>query len=228
LHPAQALLNNFREPQGNFLDAQEALRHNRTPKDELTTVVLTDYVKAFEMINPRWIQAVLRARQAPLWLTKLAAYLLDIRHVTPKIAGLMLDAIAVTQGVDMGNAISPWFFCIGMDPLIRLLNAIPKVIANRAYMDDNQNWGHGTEWMYTAQHTCDKFTPAGLVIAPHTCCLFWPASWGPTPPAYNNPNHPPPKEAHPGSGQPVKQSTSSPPRPDFMPRVLTPSSPNSD
>jgi hypothetical protein len=109
LHPAQALLNTFREPQGNFSTMQDFLFHRHTHVH--LGVLLTDLQKAFEYVHPIWIQQVLIARQAPLWLLKYAEYTLFGRSCKPKIAGYKLKPICLQVGVDMGSAISPLFFC---------------------------------------------------------------------------------------------------------------------
>ena len=83
LHPSQALLNSFREPQANFSDVQQALHSKPGTKGDLTAVLLTDFVKAFEMINPNWIMEVLRARNAPTWLIAYVKFVLFKRKVTP-------------------------------------------------------------------------------------------------------------------------------------------------
>ena len=51
LHPAQALLNDFREPQCNFLDIQNLL-DLLTDGKRLTGALLTDLEKAFEYVHP--------------------------------------------------------------------------------------------------------------------------------------------------------------------------------
>ena len=70
LHPSQALLNHFREPQGNFIDVQAFLADacRRAGRGSSAGVLDADFMKAFEFVNPQWILAVLRARRAPLWL----------------------------------------------------------------------------------------------------------------------------------------------------------------
>ena len=174
LHPSQALLNDFREPQGNFMDAHKALRQRHDSKAPLTTVALTDYMKAFEIVNPQWILAVLQARRAPLWLLAYARFVLNGRKVYPKIQGKLLHAIFVVVGVDMGSAISPLFFCLAMDPLLVALNRIPRVLGVRAYMDDNQIWGTDLAWLRQFQHRSDELRTAGLIINQHQCCLLTP------------------------------------------------------
>ena len=48
LHPAQALLNYFKEPQANYAQMQ----HYLELKDAQYTVTLSDFAKAFERMNP--------------------------------------------------------------------------------------------------------------------------------------------------------------------------------
>ena len=61
LHPAQALLNTFREPQANFLTVQQFLDNTDVPG----SVLLSDLAKAFERVNPHWIMHVLFALRVP-------------------------------------------------------------------------------------------------------------------------------------------------------------------
>ena len=58
LHPAQALLNIFREPQYNYLEVQDFLNCSH----EERAVLLSDLAKAFERVNPHWIIHVLMCR----------------------------------------------------------------------------------------------------------------------------------------------------------------------
>ena len=120
LHPAQALLNDFREPQGNFLDIQNLL-DLVTNGRRLTGALLTDLEKTFEYVHPDWIIAVLQHRTAPLWLIAYVRYTLYGRVSRPKIKGKVLPSLFLKVGVDMGSALSPLFFCLALDPLIRRL-----------------------------------------------------------------------------------------------------------
>ena len=81
-------------------------------------VLVTDFMKACEFVNPQWILAVLRARQAPLWLYIYVQYTLFGRIVTPKIRNRILPGLFVLTGVDMGSAMSPLLFCLALDPLL--------------------------------------------------------------------------------------------------------------
>ena len=56
MHPAQALLADFKEAQGNFVLSQQTLIEAFRNKDtRLHEVLLTDTSKAFERIHPHWI-----------------------------------------------------------------------------------------------------------------------------------------------------------------------------
>jgi hypothetical protein len=92
LHPSQALLNHFREPQGNFIDVQAFLADacRRAGRGSAAGVLVTDFMKAFEFVNPQWILAVLRARRAPLWL-----YIYIYMFNTPSLVGLSLLRSAI-------------------------------------------------------------------------------------------------------------------------------------
>ena len=64
LHPAQALLNLFREPQYNYLEVQDFLNSSH----EERAVLLSDLAKAFERVNPHWIIHVLICRGVSYWV----------------------------------------------------------------------------------------------------------------------------------------------------------------
>ena len=64
LHPAQALLNAFKEPQGNFMEMQNWLFKNARTGQAIG-VLLTDMIKAFEIINLIFVMKVLACMQAP-------------------------------------------------------------------------------------------------------------------------------------------------------------------
>ena len=57
LHPVQALLNHFKEPQANYAQMQ----HYLELKDAQFSVMLSDFAKAFERVNP-WVLQCLAAR----------------------------------------------------------------------------------------------------------------------------------------------------------------------
>ena len=122
LHPSQTLLNDFKEPQGNILDALDHL--SQTRNNPFRAVMATDCVKGFEIINPYWILEVLRARRAPRWLVTYTKYLLFGRRAIAKIQGKLVDPIPLHSGVDMGNAYSVLLFCLAIDPYIVLQNKI--------------------------------------------------------------------------------------------------------
>jgi hypothetical protein len=171
LHPAQALLNDFREPQGNFLDIQNLL-DVITDGKTLSGALLTDLEKAFEYVHPDWIIAVLQHRAAPLWLIAYVRYTLYGRISRPKVKGKMLPSIFLKVGVDMGSALSPLFFCLALDPLIRRLNEIPGVVRGRCYMDDNATFFTTQEAVEAMQLTFEEYRPAGLRVKQHRCCFF--------------------------------------------------------
>jgi len=94
LHPAQALLNAFKEPQGNFMEMQNWLFKNARTGQAIG-VLLSDMIKAFEIINPIFVMKVLACMQAPAWLIQYAQFILFGRKVRPKIKGVLLRSIAV-------------------------------------------------------------------------------------------------------------------------------------
>ena len=80
----------------------------------------------------------------------------------------------VLVGVDMGSAISPFFFCLAIDPLIRILNRIPRICETRCYMDDNAVACLGINPIKEAQNSFMIFRPVGIRVKTHTCCKFFP------------------------------------------------------
>jgi hypothetical protein len=101
-------------------------------------------------------------------------YLLYGRLVTPKIKNDLLPPVSVHVGVDMGSAISGLLFCVALDPLLHAMHEVPRVLGTRAYMDDNQVWGLGVEWIRRVQLSYNDCTPSGLQVVCHTCCLLQP------------------------------------------------------
>ena len=97
LHPAQALLNLFREPQFNYLDIQHFL-DNAT---HLHSVLLSDLAKAFERVNPHWIMHVLVARATPYWILTYCRHILFGGKVLHKIKSHFRPPLAIHNGVDM-------------------------------------------------------------------------------------------------------------------------------
>jgi hypothetical protein len=137
-------------------------------------VLLTDLQKAFEYVHPIWIQQVLLARKAPLWLVKYAEYTLFGRSCRPKILGYKLDPIYLQVGVDMGSAISPLFFCLALDPVIRAVTSIHNVINMTGYMDDNATAIQDVTALIRTQQECEAYESAGLRVVKHCCCFFVP------------------------------------------------------
>ena len=81
LHPAQALLNMFREPQYNYLEVQDFLNCSH----EERSVLLSDLAKAFERVNPHWIIHVLMCRGVSYWVLNYCRHILFGRRVLHKI-----------------------------------------------------------------------------------------------------------------------------------------------
>ena len=158
LHPSQALLNDFREPQGNFLDAHKALRQRHDPNSPVVTVALTDYMKAFEIVNPKWILAVLRARKAPLWLLAYAKFVLHGRKVYPKIQGQLMKAILVVVGVYMRSA-SP-----------RSFSASSWILSLSLSIASRESWESGLTWT-TTKYGAQTLSGSGSFNSGLTKCV---------------------------------------------------------
>ena len=177
LHPAQALLNTFREPQANFLTVQHFLNNTQ----EHGCVLLSDLAKAFERVNPHWIMHVLFHLNVPYWVIIYCRHILFGRQALHKIGAYFRPPIALRTGVDMGRAFSVLLFCIAMDPWYHHVHAIPRVCVNAGYMDDNATGGNGLSWLHAAQTLILKFYSAGFQVLKHSCYKAVPIS---TPPPY--------------------------------------------
>ena len=77
----------------------------------------------------------------------------------------------------MGSALSPLFFCLALDPLIRVLNTIPGVIKGRCYMDDNATFFQSNKTVDQIQAAFTRYHPAGLRVKQHKCCSFSTLTW---------------------------------------------------
>ena len=126
LHPAQALLNTFRELQANFLTVQQFLDNTDVPG----SVLLSDLAKAFERVNPHWIMHVLFALRVPYWVIVYCRHILFGRKVLHKIGARFRPPLSLRTGVDMGRAFSVLLFCIAMDPWYHHVHKIPRVCIN--------------------------------------------------------------------------------------------------
>ena len=165
LHPAQALLNLFREPQGNYLAVQQFL----DAQDATHCVLLSDLAKAFERVNPHWIIHVLAARGVAFWIICYCRHILFGRKVLHKIGSTFRPSLPINIGVDMGRAFSVLLFCIAMDPWYHHVNRIPDVMVNKGYMDDNATGGIGLSWLYEAENLLQSLATAGFLVLSHSC-----------------------------------------------------------
>ena len=176
LHPAQALLNTFREPQANFLTVQQFLDNTDVPG----SVLLSDLAKAFERVNPHWIMHVLFALRVPYWVIVYCRHILFGRKVLHKIGARFRPPLSLRTGVDMGRAFSVLLFCIAMDPWYHHVHKIPRVCINTGYMDDNATGGVGLTWLHEAQRLIHKFHSAGFQVLTHSCYLAQPLAHCPS------------------------------------------------
>ena len=165
-HPAQTLLNSFREPQRAVLEVQGALEGSSP-----ASALFADLSKAFERINAHWILHILRIRQCSPWVLQFARYLLFGRRIRHKVQGRLLPARNVHSGVDMGRSTSVYFFCLAMDPIFVVLNQIPQVIVVAGYVDDTTIVGRQTDsrWVQEVFQNIKKWKSAGIVMDTHHC-----------------------------------------------------------
>ena len=144
MHPAQALLHIFREPQFNYLEVQSLLDD---PAHQ-SSVLLSDLAKAFEGVNPHWIMHVLFVRGAPYWVLSYCRRILFGRRVLHKIKSSFRPPLAIHNGVDMGRAFSVLLFCVAMDPWYHHVHKIPQLI--------------GATWMIMPLEATDSSGSLGL------------------------------------------------------------------
>ena len=165
-HPAQTLLNSFREPQRAVLEVQGALEGSSP-----ASALFADLSKAFERINAHWILHILRIRQCSPWVLQFARYLLFGRRIRHKVQGRLLPARDVHSGVDMGRSTSVYFFCLAMDPIFAVLNQIPQVLVVAGYVDDTTIVGRQTDpnWVREVFQNIRKWKSAGIVMDTHHC-----------------------------------------------------------
>ena len=124
MHPSQAVMSYFKEPQKAVSCIQRIL-----DGENPAITLLADLSKAFERVNPYWILELLRIKRAPRWLFAYTKFILFHRGVSHKVQGRLLPSRTILQGVDMGRSFSVYLFCLAMDPLFTYLNRIPGVIS---------------------------------------------------------------------------------------------------
>ena len=165
-HPAQTMLNVFREPQRAVLEVQRMLE-GETPASAL----FADLSKAFERVNAYWILQILHIGQCSPWVMQLARYLLFGRRIRHKVQGRLLPPREVFSGVDMGRSTSVFFFCLAMDPIFVALNQVPRVLLVAGYVDDTTIVGtrQNPGWIKEVFSLVNTWSAAGVIMHAHTC-----------------------------------------------------------
>ena len=115
LSPVQVLTGHNKEAHAAFARVQDALDSFRS---RMSGVLLTDLMKAFEWVHPAWLLHILRVRGAPSWFRRLVAAITGKRRTSTKIQRFITSTVTLYLGLDMGNALSPWLFCLALDPLL--------------------------------------------------------------------------------------------------------------
>ena len=166
MHPSQAVMSCFKEPQKAVSCIQKIL-----DGDTAAIALLADLSKAFERVNPFWILELLRIKRAPRWLFAYAKFVLFHRRFSHKVQGRLLPSRTIMQGVDMGRSLSVYLFCLAMDPLFTYLNRIPGVLSVQGYIDDTTIAGaaQSLEWLEDVARTYGCLRTAGFVVDAHTC-----------------------------------------------------------
>ena len=166
MHPFQAVMSYFKEPQKAVSCIQRIL-----DGDDSACRPLADLSKAFERVNPYWILELLRIKRAPRWLFAYAKFILFHRRVSHKVQGRLLPSRTIMQGVDMGRSFSVYLFCLAMDPLFTYLNRIPGVLSVQGYIDDTTIAGDAQclDWLTDVSECYSSLRTAGFVVDPHSC-----------------------------------------------------------
>ena len=165
-HPAQTMLDSFREPQKAVLEVQQMLE-GAIPASAL----FADLSKAFERVNAYWILHILHIRQCAPWVLQLAKYLLFGRRIRHKVQGRLLPSRAVHSGVDMGRSTSVYFFCLAMDPIFVALHQIPRVLLVAGFVDDTTIVGqqNDPQWIKEVFSYIESWATAGVIMDAHEC-----------------------------------------------------------
>ena len=166
MHPSQAVMSYFKEPQKAVSCIQRIL-----DGEDPACTLLADLSKAFERVNPHWILELLRIKRAPRWLIAYTKFILFHRRVSHKVQGRLLPSRTIMQGVDMGRSFSVYIFCLAMDPLFTYLNRIPGVLSVQGYIDDTTIAGDAQclEWLTDVSECYSSLRTAGFVVDPHSC-----------------------------------------------------------
>ena len=190
MNQAQALVSDRRDAQANFESIQHYLQtgqvilterkgkvarvgddpESKGGRSELRTVLQVDLNKAFERVSSQWILLALSAFGIPHWLFMVIQFFLTGRRSQFKIGRHLMAVIIMLCGLDMGNGLSPFTFCISVDPLLELLENVQNVEIVKAYMDDLQIGTNSMKARKVSQHLIKLFASAsGLVVTSHTC-----------------------------------------------------------
>ena len=96
-------------------------------------------------------------------------HLLTARKFRFKLGQARGGLIHLQCGVDMGNGLSPWLFCLALDPLLYQLGTLGSPGVS-AYMDDVSVPWFGLPQLTLTQRLIREFGKAsGLTVAPHHC-----------------------------------------------------------
>ena len=106
-----------------------------------------------------------------MWVVRYAQHILFGRSIRHKVRGRLLPPRFVKTGVDMGRAFSVFLFCIGMDPVLTVLNRIPGVISVQGYIDDTTLAGRGDSigWATSCWRLLMRLKTAGIQVDSHHC-----------------------------------------------------------
>ena len=110
------------------------------------------------------------------WVLIYCRHILFGRKVLHKVGSCFRPPLRLNMGVDMGRAFSVLLFCVAMDPWYHHVNAIPRVLINKGYMDDNATGGQGLSWLLPAETLINNFHTAGFQVLTHSCYQVIPLS----------------------------------------------------
>ena len=160
MHPSQAVMSCFKEPQKAVSCIQAIL-----DGDSSACTLLADLSKAFERVNPHWLLELLRIKRAPRWLIAYTKFILFHRRVTHKVQGRLLPSRTIMQGVDMARSFSVYLFCF------TYLNRIPGVLSVQGYIDDTSIIGNAQDldWLLRVAECYSSLRTAGFIVDSHRC-----------------------------------------------------------
>ena len=125
--------------------------------DDERYLFLLDTAKAFDSIDHRWINYILRRAGFPSWLLNFVSAALSNVVVSPYFGRNTSVWIDIERGVKQGCPLSPLLFLIAYDPLLHFL----RIRTNNSYYafaDDLATTAHNIRDIFPALSIIDEFS----------------------------------------------------------------------